>query len=121
MTPAGRSLFLFGWYVLAIGVLIAALPNVLLGLLGVPATDEPWIRILGIVVVALSSYYVVGGRNDNLDFSRLTVPARLFVAAGLVVVAVVFGVWQIALFALPDAAGALWTASVLRATSPQPG
>jgi hypothetical protein len=120
MTRAGRSVFLFGWYLVVIGALAAVTPNLLLRPLGLPSTDEPWLRILGTVLVALAGYYLVCGRRDDLLFARLTIFARLFVSAGLVLVAVIYGHWQIALFAIPDTAGALWTASTLRASSPSP-
>ena len=48
MTGASRSLFVFGIYLVALGVLLLLSPNLLLRTLGVPVTNEIWIRDLGI-------------------------------------------------------------------------
>lgn len=90
------------------------IPNVLLTMLGLPNTDEPWIRVLGVVVLVLGSYYIASGRGEAMAFVRASVPGRLFGAGGLVVIAALFGYWPLMLFVLPDAAGAAWTRSVLR-------
>jgi hypothetical protein len=41
----------------ALGVALVAMPNLLLRLVGIPATDEPWIRVLGLVAASLGVYY----------------------------------------------------------------
>lgn len=34
-------------------------------MLSIPTTDQPWIRILGVVVPAQASYYIVGARHET--------------------------------------------------------
>lgn len=68
----------------------------------------------------LGSYYIASGRGETMAFVRASVPGRLFGAGALVVIAVSLGYWPLMLFALPDAAGAAWTRSVLRRSADAP-
>lgn len=114
MVSAARTVVPFGVYLVAVGLILLLIPNVLLTMLGLPNTDEPWIRVIGVVVLVLGSYYIASGRGEAVAFVRASVPGRLFGAGALVVIAVWFRYWPLLLFALPDAAGAVWTRSVLR-------
>lgn len=109
-----RSVALFGVYLAAVGLIVLLIPNVLLTTMGLPNTDEPWIRVLGLVVLALGVYYIVSREDDATAFVRASVPIRLLAAAGLMVIAALSGYWQLMLFALPDAGGAMWTRWALR-------
>lgn len=114
MASAPRTVVVFGVYLVAVGLIVLLIPNVLLSMLGLPNTDEPWIRVIGVVVLALAGYYIACGRGEATAFLRASVPVRLSAAVGLVVIAALSGYWSLMLFALPDAAGAAWTRSVLR-------
>ena len=81
MTPASRSLYLFGFYLLATGVTLTAFPNVLLALFQIQETTEIWIRILGTVVFAIGLYYVFMAPANHILFMTLSVYARLSVFA----------------------------------------
>jgi hypothetical protein len=85
MSPAARTVQLFGIYILSVGFILIVIPNVLLGVFGIPATDEPWIRILGLVLLALAGYYLVAARSEVTAFFQASVAGRLFVGAGLIV------------------------------------
>lgn len=115
MSAAARSVVVFGWYLLGLGAVLVVAPNPLLAAFGVPATEEVWIRVLGVVVLVLGTLDVRVGREDFLPYLRARVPTRAsvivlfaaFVAAGLVKPVLV-------LFGLVDLAGAIWTAAALR-------
>ncbi len=115
MSAVGRSLFVFGWYLAALGTLLVLVPNALLGVFGLPPTDEVWIRVVGVLVLVIAYFDVRMGREDFLPYARLTVHARVgvlvlfvaFVLAGLVTPILI-------LFGAIDFAGALWTAAALR-------
>jgi len=63
MTGASRSLFVFGIYLVALGVLLLLSPNLLLRTLGVPVTNEIWIRVNGMFVICLAYYYIQAART----------------------------------------------------------
>ena len=115
MSRAGRSLLVFGVYVLAVGIGLLAAPNLLLGTMGLSATEEPWIRSVGVLLSLLGFYYIQAGRAGLTEFIRLSVYGRAavpvlylaLIALGLVPVAVLS-------FGAADLLGAVWTARALR-------
>ncbi len=115
MSAVARSLVVFGWYLAGFGALLVFIPNLLLGIFGLPPTEEVWIRVVGVLVMVIAYFNVRLGREDFLPHARLTVHARVavlafltaFVLAGLVKPILI-------LVGLIDFAGALWTAAALR-------
>lgn len=116
MSRAAQSVFVFGLYLLGTAAALILAPNVLLGVLGIVATTEPWIRVLGLIVGVLGSYYVVAARADLTPFFRATVWARAIVMTGFAILAAL-SLAPVALVGLGvvDGLGALWTWSALRA------
>jgi hypothetical protein len=49
MSRAARTVQIWGLYGLAIGLFAALFPNALAALLQFPSTDEPWLRLAGIL------------------------------------------------------------------------
>ncbi len=119
MSPAARTVNLFGIYLVAVGVTLVVIPNVLAGVFGIPPTDEPWIRMLGLLVLALAGYYLVAARSELTVFFRATVAVRVVVGAGLIVIVALWGYWMAVVFGLADIAGALWTRAVLADEQPE--
>lgn len=116
MSKPAISVQVFGIYLVVLAVTLTVAPNMLLEVFGIAAAREPWIRVLGVVVFVLGAYYVVAARRELMPFIRATVWGRMVVLlafAGLVVLKL--APWQLVLFGLVDAAGAAWTALVLRA------
>src|SRR5688572_23390070 len=114
MTRAARSIFVFGIYSVATGVTLVAAPNALLSLLRLTPTTEPWIRVLGIVVVVMGSFFIAAARNNVTPFFHFTLWGRAIVLIGLTALILL----QLAppvliLFGLIDAAGAVWTRTAL--------
>lgn len=115
MTPAARSVNLFGTYLLLLAVILIVAPNPLLRLFGLPETTEVWIRVVGMLVAFLGIYYRVAATADLTPFFVATVMVRSsvllfflgFVLAGWVA-------WPLLLFGVVDAAGALWTWMALK-------
>lgn len=48
MDAAGRSLVVFGIYMLVNATWLIVMPNLVLRWLGIAETSEPWIRLLGL-------------------------------------------------------------------------
>jgi glucose uptake protein GlcU len=102
-------------YVLVSGISLLFFPNLLLGLFGIEPTSEIWIRVLGMLVLALSFYYYAMYKNGGKEVIRATVQGRLFFCAGLVMF-VILGMAPPVLigFALAETGLALWTLSEIR-------
>jgi hypothetical protein len=115
MTPAARTLFQFGLYLLVAGSALLLVPALMLQPLGVPVPADVWVRVVGLLAIALGLYYRVAARAELLAFMRLSVWVRLGVAVAFAAF-VVGGLAPVALlgFGVIDAAGAAWTARALR-------
>ena len=115
MSAVARSLVVFGWYLAGLGALLVFVPNLVLGVFGLPPTEEVWIRVVGMLLLIIAYYNVRIGGEPHLPYARLTVHARAavlvflvaFVLAGLVKPILI-------LIGVIDLAGALWTAAALR-------
>ena len=103
-------------YILALGLGLALVPNLVLSLLRMPPTQEVWIRVLGVVILNIGIFFWVAAHIEAITLFRASVVIRplallwfgAFVALGLVSpVLLVFGVIE--------ATGALWTWLALRA------
>ena len=110
MQKSARSLFVFGIYMLVLGATVVLAPNFLLALFHLPATDEVWIRVAGVLVIILGIYELVAARHALAALIAWSVPLRLsvivffaaFVCAGLAPPVLL-------LFGAIDCAGAAWT------------
>ena len=76
MSKAALSVFVFGLYVLLLGVLLVLVPNFVIGLFGVEPTTEVWIRVVGMVLFLVGIYYLVAARAELTALFRWTVPVR---------------------------------------------
>jgi hypothetical protein len=119
MSPAARTVHLFGLYLVAVGVALIVIPNVLAGVFGIPPTDEPWIRMLGLLVLGLAGYYLVAARSELTVFFQASVTGRVLIGAGLIVIVSLWGYWMAVVFGLTDIAGALWTRAALADNQPK--
>ena len=115
MSKAAKSVLVFGIYLVVIGIGFMAMPNTPLALLGFPTTSEPWIRVVGMLLLLLAYYYIQAARNEMRSLFRWTVHARSSVV-------VFFGVFVLLGLAQPmligfgviDLLAALWTNRALR-------
>ena len=103
-------------YVIVSGISLLFFPNYLLGLFGIESTNEIWIRVLGMLVLALSFYYYAMYKNGGKEVIRATVQGRLFFCAGCLVAFVILGLVKPVLlgFAIAETGLALWTLSEIR-------
>ncbi|MCZ7652095.1 MAG: hypothetical protein M5U13_13415 [Thermoanaerobaculia bacterium] len=116
MSRAALSLHVFGLYLALVGATLAVAPNALLALFRLPLTDDVWIRVLGVVALALALYYLLSARHEVVPFFRWTVAGRCGGFVGFTALALLgFGPPALALFGAVDLAGALWTVWALRA------
>jgi hypothetical protein len=90
-------------------------PNLLLGLFGFAATDEPWIRTTGLLAAILGYYNVQAARRDLVPFFAWTIYPRIALFAVFLAM-VLLGLVQpmLLLFGAIDLSSAAWTYVALR-------
>ena len=121
MSRAATSIFVYSIYLFAQGVLLLVIPNVALGLFGLPTTQEVWVRVLGYSLLVVSGYFLVAARREVTEFFLISIVFRLALP-------VVFGAFvalgyaQSALLLLTpaDVIFAIWTAWGLWSVRPAP-
>ncbi len=115
MSKSAKTIYIFGIYICILGIAFMAIPNVLLGLLGFPATDQVWIRIVGMLLVILSYYYIQAARHELEIFFQLTAYGRASVIVFLIVFVLLgYAPPTLILFGVVDLAAAIWTHLALR-------
>jgi hypothetical protein len=115
MSKAAKSVFVFGIYLIFIGLGFLLVPNTVLGLFGLPMTIEPWIHVAAMLLLILAYFYIKSALSESTSFFHLTVHHR----ASVIVFFIVFVVVGIAppvliLFGVFDFAAAIWTAWTLK-------
>lgn len=103
-------MFVFGIYLCGLGLLLLLVPNLLLQVFRVPQTNEVWIRIIGMLVLCLSFYYIQAARSELTRFIRWTVWARAAVIIYFAAFVLLVSAPQaLLLFGLIDLLAAIWT------------
>ncbi len=118
LDAASRSVQVFGWYLCATGLALLITPALVLLPLQLPLPQDVWIRLLGIVALALGCTDLVSARAGVPLLVRASVWRR--VGAGLlmlVLTAIAVAPPAVALLAAVDLAAAGWTALALRRTA----
>jgi hypothetical protein len=122
MSNGARSVYVFGIYLIVLGSILVGSPNTLLAIFGLPAATDPWIRVLGVTVMAIGMLDAASARTEQTGFFRATVWVRVFVVISFVALTLL-GITPrtLLLFGLVDLAGAAWTFASLRKTAVQAG
>ncbi len=121
MSKAARSLFVFGIYLIVIGLGFILTPNLVLRLFGFPETSEPWIRVMAMLLLFLAYYYIFASRKELTEFIRITV----YVRASVILFFAAFVLLDLAqpmllLFGAVDLVAAIWTWLSLRQPQSSP-
>ena len=110
MSPSAISIFVFGIYIVLVGAGFLFIPNTVLPLFKFPKTNEPWIRVLGSVVLILGFYYIIAAQNELTPFFWATVVGRFALLVSFIVLVVTKKAQPMLLmFGVIDAAAGLWT------------
>jgi uncharacterized protein YjeT (DUF2065 family) len=119
MTPAARSVFVFGVYVVTVGILVTFAPAAIPRVLQFPPATDEWIRMVGILSLVIGGYDIVSGRSNAEANVRASVPIRVgFAVCCCALVALRLMPPQLLPLAAIDVAGAVWTALALRGSRP---
>ena len=115
MNRVGLSVFVFGIYSCIMGFVLLFVPNTVLPWFNLPALGEPWVNLLGFVLICSGYYYLRFSRTGSLDFATASIHTR-FVAPFIVVYLISRGIadWHFLSFAIIDFSGGLWTLVELR-------
>lgn len=110
MSRAATSLFVFAIYLIGLGLILLLVPNSLLGMFGMPATSEIWIRVVGVLLLILAYYYIVACRAEL----RPILIASVYARASVIVFFAAFVLLNLAqptliLFGGIDLLAAVWT------------
>lgn len=115
MSRAGTSIFVFGIYLVILGLIFTLAPNTLLSIVNLPSSQEVWIRLVGMLLLFMAFYYLMAGRTETRNFYHWTLYTRLGSVLFLVGFFIAGWVSPVAfLFWLGDLAGAAWTLAALR-------
>jgi hypothetical protein len=115
MSKSAFSVKFFGVYALLTGLNLIFAPNMLLGMFGILATNEVWIRVVGVLAFNIGVYYWFAAKCEAKAFFEATVYARGFVFIAFAAF-VVLGLVNKALilFGVVEVIGAVWTWLALR-------
>jgi hypothetical protein len=92
------------------GIVLLFLPGMVLPIVGLPVQGEPWLNLLGFVLICSSYYYIRSALSGNREFAMYTTHTRL--AAPLVVFYLIGSGkadWHFISFGIVDGLGGLWT------------
>lgn len=110
MNKANKSIFIFGCYSLIMGTVLLFFPDLILPLFNLSASGEPWLNLLGFVLVCSSYYYIRSALSGNIQFALYTTHTRF--AAPLVIFYLILSGkadWHFISFGVVDGLGGLWT------------
>ncbi len=115
MSKSAISVFIFGIYLAINGLLLLFVPNLLLTSLGIEPTSEVWIRLSGILLMAISVYYFVGAKYEIIVVFKATAFIRftiiVFFTAFVLLELVSPGIIIISAI---DFIGGIWTYAMLK-------
>ena len=110
MTPAGKSIYYFGFYLLILGTALTVVPNFILSTFQMAETSEVWIRVIGVIVFNIGLYYIFMAPQNNATFFMLSVYTRLAILLWFIAFSVIgWAPYNLIMLGLADAAGAIWT------------
>ncbi|MBW8875633.1 MAG: hypothetical protein JF614_11780 [Acidobacteria bacterium] len=110
MSKTGVSIVAYSIYLGSGGLGMALIPNVLLGLLGLPPTPEPWIRLFGFLALVLAAKGINGALLNLVPVMQFDVYTRICFSLFLTALIVLGLAPRIMfIFAAIDFAAAVWT------------
>ena len=115
MNQASKTVYFFSFYLFLTGLTLIFAPNLLLGILGFEQTTEIWIKVIGVLALAIGGYYNRMAPSNNDLFNLTSVYVRMGVTACFTLF-VLIGWAKLPLlgFGAVDLLGALWTWNALK-------
>jgi hypothetical protein len=115
MTSPARTVRIFGGYLIALAAVLVVAPNLLLEAFGMAPATDVWIRVTGMLAGFLGVYYLRAAAAGLTGFFAWTVSVRLsvFLFFGAFVL-LKLAPLVLLVFAIVDAAAAIWTWMALK-------
>lgn len=115
MTPAARSLFVFGLYVVTASSAFLIAPDQMVVLLRLPEVGSGWVRMVGLLGLVIGAYDLTGSSAGLVPYIRASIWIRFGFAAGATLLVATREMPPSLLgFAIMDGFGAIWTMLALR-------
>ena len=97
-------------YIIAVGLALVLVPNLVLSAMRMPPTNDVWIRVLGVVVINIGIFFWVAARIEAVALFHVSVVVRPLVLVWFgVFVLLGFVSPMLLVFGVIEALGALWT------------
>jgi len=110
MSRSAQSMLVFGIYLAGLGAVLILVPNVLLGVFGMPPANEVWIRVVGVLASIIAFYYLLAVRQNVRPIFQWSVYARASVVVFFTAFVVAgFAPPMLILFGVVDLLAAGWT------------
>lgn len=119
MNRVSKSILIFGIYSLLMGIVLLFIPHYILPVFNLPVSGEPWLNLLGFVLMCSSYYYIRSAFSGNPQFAVYTTHTR-FAAPIIVAYLMLSGKadWHFLSFGIIDGLGGLWTLYELKRLKP---
>lgn len=115
MSKSAKSVLTFGVYLVIIGTMLLLVPNLLITPFGLEPTSEVWIRLSGILLLALSVYYILAAKYEIIVIMKATG----FIRCTIILFFTAFAFYElvspnIIIFSVIDFIGGIWTLIMLK-------
>ena len=115
MSKSAKSVLIFGIYLAISGLMLLLVPNTLITPFGIEPTNEVWIRLSGILLMALAVYYTLGAKYEIVVIMKATAFIRLTIIFFFTAFALLKLVSpSIIIFSAVDFLGGVWTLLMLK-------
>jgi hypothetical protein len=110
MSGKGKSILVFGIYLVITGITLLFEPNILLKILGIRETQEIWIRITGCLTINIGVFNIMAAYSGVKKFySWMYIARGIFIASILSFVILKQAPYIFLLFGVVDLLGMAWT------------
>ncbi len=72
MSKSAKSVLIYGIYLAINGLMLLLTPNVLTSSLSIEPTNEVWIRLSGILLMAIAVYYILAAKYEIIVIMKAT-------------------------------------------------
>ena len=115
MSKSAKSVLIYGIYLAINGLMLLLIPNVLISSLGIESTNEVWIRLSGILLMAIAVYYIIGAKYEIIVILKATA----FIRVSIILFFTAFVLLDlvspnIIIISLIDFLGGFWTFVMLK-------